>query len=471
MIEHIIYLSPLLTLLFGIFGMLIFERNNTNYLRCFHIARLTLLVSFFLGIVFYNKALLPTITQGSHFTLLFESLLYLCAFTVLYLSKKWFATMNGNGYLFCCGIFMVVLCGCLLIESHNLLLTVSVIILLMLNNYMLLLNFQRKKEYVMSTKTYMIIMFVCWGMMAAALALLYCYSHDFSYEALRADLGLYQDNPIIFAAFAALIVNFIFLLGIAPLHFWFTEALSETILPVIIYFTLVPIVACIGCFIELNIYVLPPLSDRFKLFYECIGLLSVGVGAVGACSVQNIRKIFAYGAVYHLGVLLLVLHHFSLQAVDAAFVYLFVYLLAMGGICATLFGLKIKGEYLVMVQDFAGAAYKRPYISAVMTMLIFSLLGVPPFLGFLGSFSAFSRLAVYNLYELVYVLFMTLLLAYAYIQIVRVLYFEEGKAVFDRADKGIYMVMFLNVLLMLTIMVKPQYLVEDFVVMIEKVFE
>ena len=471
MIENIIYLSPLLSLLCGILALLFLEKGKVNNSRCFRIARSVLLISFFLGIIFYNKSLLPVITQGSHFTLLFESLLYLCAFVVLYLSKKWFMSMNEAGNIFCCGIFIAVLCGCLLIESRHLLLTSAMCVVLMLNNYMLLVNFRKKKEYVLSSKTYMVTMFLCWGLLAVALGILYYFDADFSYDMLKAHLNIFQENPLIFIAISFIVVVFFFLLGLAPLHFWFTEALSETILPVITYFILVAVVACVGGFIQLNLYILPPMYERLKFFYEAVALISVGVGAIGACSVRNIRKIFAYGTVYHLGILLLVLFHFTMKTVDSSFVYLFVYLLAMGGVCTTLFGLKIKGEYLEMLNEFSGAAYKRPYVAAMMTVFIFSLLGVPPFLGFLGTFSVLSRLAVYSLYELAYVLGMTLVLAYAYIQIIKTFYFEESKAVFDRADKGIYTVMLFNAILMLVIMVKPEYLVEDFVMMIETVFE
>ena len=471
MIENLLYLSPLLTLLAGTLGMLFFNREQVNNSRCFRLARLVLLVSFFLVIVFYNKALLPMITQGSQFTLLFECLLYLCAFVVLYLSKKWFMSMNEPGNIFCCGIFTAVLCGCLLIESHNLLLTVVMCILFMLNNYVLLVNFRKNKEYVLSLKTYLSIMLMCWVVLAGALSVLYYYQIDFAYDMLRVDIDISQDNPLVYTAMAGVIVGFVFLLGLAPLHFGFTEALSETILPVITYFILVPVVACVGSFIQLNLYVLPPLHDKLIFFYESVALLSVGIGAIGACSARNIRKIFAYGAVNHLGLLMLVLYHFTMKTVDSSFVYLFVYLLAMGGICTALFGLKIKGEYLEMLNEFCGAAYKRPYVAAMMTVFIFSLLGVPPFLGFLGTFSVLSRLAVYNLYELVYVLIMMFVLAYAYIQVIRTFYFEESKAVFDRADKGIYTAMLFNAVLMLVIMVNPEYLVEDFVLMIETVFE
>lgn len=469
MIEDILYLSPLLALLLGIICIIFRSDTATNISYSFKTARTFLFISFFLEIVFYNKSLIANVTQGSPFTLLFESSLYICAFIVLYLSKKWFTSMNVAGHWFCSCILMSVLYGCLLVESYNLLLTVLMCVLLMLNNFTLIKLFQKNNDSSSNTKIYMIMMFASWILLGFSLIVFYTYSGNLSYNALLPYIDINQQDILISSAVAALVCVFVFMFGMAPLHFWFAEALANTILPVIIYFLLVPVIACFGCFIQLNLHMLAAYQDELLFFYKIISLLSIGIGAVGACSAQNIRKTFAYISVYHLGLILLTLYHFTPKTVDASFVYLFSYLLAMVGICTTLFGLKIKGEYMVTLSELSGAAHKRPYIATMMTLFIFSLAGLPPFLGFMGQFSVLSRLAIYRLYELAYVLLMSIILAYAYIQIIYTM-FKDNKMPFDRADKGIYAAMLINALVMLFIVVNPQYLIEDFVLMIETVF-
>jgi len=98
-------------------------------------------------------------------------------------------------------------------------------------------------------------------------------------------------------------------------------------------------------------------------------------------------------------------------------------------------------------------------------------LGVPPFLGFFGVFSALSYLAQHDsFYQFGYIMLMLIVLSYAYVQIIKNLYFEKSKENFDRADSGIYTAVFINALLMVVIMLKPQYLMQDVYRMIESLF-
>jgi NADH-quinone oxidoreductase subunit N len=125
-----------------------------------------------------------------------------------------------------------------------------------------------------------------------------------------------------------------------------------------------------------------------------------------------------------------------------------------------------------MLDEFEGAAYKRPYISAMLTIFIFSLLGLPPFLGFFGVFSALSYLAKQDsFYQFGYIILMMIVLSYGYLQIIKNIYFEKSKENFDRADSGIYVAVLLNALLMIVIMLKPQYLMQDTYFMIESMFQ
>ena len=143
----------------------------------------------------------------------------------------------------------------------------------------------------------------------------------------------------------------------------------------------------------------------------------------------------------------------------AAYVYYVIYLLTMYGVCAVLFGFKIKGEYPLMLSDFNGAAYRRPYISAMLVIFLFSLLGFPPTLGFLGHFSLFTDLVIHNhFYQMTFLLLMMLALAYSYLTIIQALYFEDSHDVFDRAERSIYVVIFANAILMALLLLQPQYL-------------
>ena len=472
MLESIIYLSPLIVLLSGIFILIFSEHEENEQYGCFKISKVMMLTAFALTVIFYNKPLIFDITSGSKFTLMFECMMYGCGFSLLYLSRKWFSSMNVSGYLFCGGLFVVLLFGRILIRSNNLLLSIVCCIFMMLGNYSLLQGEKSKKSISDSDKLYLSLIIVCIALLGTALLCFYQYGESFDYTAIKEVLSLNKPNPFLFIAASSVVIALMFLLGLAPMHFWFTETSGSTILPVFAYFIMFPICGVLGGFIRINIEVFTPFSDDLYLFYKSIALISISLGALGACSGRSIRKILAYGTVYHLGIILLVIQNFSLNAVNAGIIYALVYLLSMYGICTCLFGLKIKGEYLYMLEELEGAAYKRPYISAMMTIFIFSLLGIPPFLGFLGVFSALSYLAKHDsFYQFGYIMVMLIVLSYGYLQIIKNLYFEKSKENYDRSDVGIYVTILLTALLMIIIMLQPHYLLQDISLMTEGIFQ
>lgn len=472
MIEGLVYFSPLLVAVIAVLILMFGEHEEDEQYRCFRFSRVMMLLSFALAVIFYNKPPITGLSDGSSFALVFELLLYAGGLALLYLSRKWFAAMHRLAYVYCGCLFITLLFGYLLISSYNLALTAICMIMICISNYILLKDSANQKETSLGTRLYLLLTCVCGAMLGGALALLYYRCGTLDYEVLRPYFELNKESAETYVLAAMLVVPFLFLLGLAPLHFCITESLGKAILPVFAYMMLMPTTAAWGGFIRFNVGVLAPVMPMFHLFYVAVALLSVGVGAVGACSGQNIRKIFAYASVYHLGIAFLTLRRLTPNAINASCVYLFAYLLAMFGICACLFGLKKKGEYLFMLGEFEGAAQKRPYISAMMVVFMFSLLGLPPFVGFLGLFSSLNYLALHHhYYQLLYLLITMLALGYAYLQIIKALCFEERKTSFDRADSGIYAAIWLNAALMFALILWPHYLMEDFRPLLETVFQ
>ncbi|MBR1600455.1 MAG: hypothetical protein IJ677_02630, partial [Alphaproteobacteria bacterium] len=324
MLESIIYLSPLIVLLSSIFILMFSEHNEDEQYGCFKFSKFMMICAFVLTAIFYNKPLIAEVTSGNNYTLLFECMLYSGSFTLLYLSRKWFASMGVSGYTFCGGIFVTLLFGSLLIRSTNLLLSVVCCIFMMMGNYAMLKGNSVKKE-IKSDKIYLTAMVFCFILLGMSLLIFYRYSNSFNYAQIREVLSIYTRNIYLFIAVSAILIVFTFMLGIAPLHFWYTETLGGTFLPLFAYFAIVPICACWGGFIRFNVEAISPFSENLYLFYKFIALISISLGALGACSVQNVRKILAYGTVYHWGIVLLVMQSFSIDAVSTGIIYMFVY--------------------------------------------------------------------------------------------------------------------------------------------------
>lgn len=95
-----------------------------------------------------------------------------------------------------------------------------------------------------------------------------------------------------------------------------------------------------------------------------------------------------------------------------------------------------------------------------MTLLLFSLLGLPPLSGALSLFAVLNELAVHNhFYSLVYVLVMLLVLSYAYLQFVQKIYFDSSRYNFDRTGFDLYIVLLLIMVVMAFVVLQPHYLI------------
>ncbi len=468
MIENILYLSPLWLLTLGIAVLFFCYIRDAAVGTVFRLAKIFIILSFGCSVIFYNRTAFADFLQADKFTLLFETMLFVAMCATLFLSRKWYTSMNVGCALFGCGLLTSGLAGIILIMSKNLGFTWAAFILMAVANYLLFIRADKRKDIYISSRLYAFSAVSVLCLFSIGVLFLYTQTQDLSYDILG---GYFENGATEITTFLTatiLILAFVFFLGLAPLHFWYTETTGQIVLPVFTYFTLVPISACWAAFIKINTLVLSSVEPRLTLFCQGLAILSLFVGALGACSGKNIRKIFAYSTVCQQGIIFLVLQHLTADALNTAFIYLVVYLLAMYGVCACLFGLKNKGEYLFMLSDFEGASFRRPYISAMLTFFLFSLIGFPPFLGFLGVFAVVSDLVFHNnFYQLGFLLAAFLILVYSYLQIVKTLYFENSNIAFDRADRGIYTAIFGVALLMVIITLQPHLLIQNF----EAIFE
>lgn len=139
---------------------------------------------------------------------------------------------------------------------------------------------------------------------------------------------------------------------------------------------------------------------------------------------------------YHFGMVLLLLSFFKLETDFAAFVYLLVVLLSLNGGYLVFYSLKSHGEYLASITSLAGLAETRPYTTGALLVSLFSLIGLPPLAVFMGQFGCISDLLRNGYFiSLGIVLFFLLVLAKAYLEIIKTAYFEKKVKLYDAENR------------------------------------
>lgn len=473
MLVTYIALLPEVVLLFGILLMAlvrIFRAENTpkTFLT---LAKWTILPTIALTAVFYDRDV-GAVWSNNDYTTLFKIVIYLFALGWGTLSLKRFQNRENSSFSFYFLLLLNLLGFSLMLSARSLPALAAAAVYCQLLNYPLLKT-DAEEEALPQFRRYLVWTLLFCLLLAGGVWKLCAYADSTSY----ADVSRFLAEQTVVSwqlrlAFVMIMVFFLFALGVAPFHFWFADVLSGAILPVGGYLTIVPVLAYFSVFVNLIANVLAPLYGWFVPVMLIFGVLSVFIGAIGANSEDNLRRIFAYAGLYYVGVLLIASADMHGQSLVAALVYLLVYVLAFFGIYTVFAGCRSKGEYLHYLNEVRGLSTQRPFLAATLLILMISLIGTPPLLGFLGKLSVINALVAGGSYGLMAVVaFSMLILVYAYLKIITVIYFEPRNISFDRVDKGVYTYIALNLLLIAVTVVNPKYLMHDAEIMLTAILQ
>lgn len=465
MLQDWLILFPELALLgFLLAAWLINRYRTVNTPKTFFTLSKYFLLAAILGtVVFYNKSAFPGLWVNTPYSTLFKIVIYLLALAWYYLSSKWFLAKNKSSYQFYNLVMLALLALELLISAASLLLPLVLVPLLCWINWRLLRLYTDPDEIRVMSRLYAFLSWLFILLLAGGIVLIgsrtgtFDCAGVFAYFQNRGALALAD-----YAAVGMILASLLFMLAIAPFHSWYLGMLTYAILPVCGFLTLIPPFAHLSCLINLITNVFGEAGGFMRLVLIIFAAFSLFVGALSANGAANIRRLFGFSSVYHLGFMLFSIVSFNHGGMLSAFAYMMIYLLAMAGVYTVFLGLKSRGDFLANLEDIDGLSNAKPYLAAAFLIFMISLTGTPPLLGFLGRLSVINNLVVDERWVSVGVLLLSILfMANAYLQVIRTIYFEPVKHNFDRTDKAIYICLFINLILVMISIINPTYLLQD----------
>ena len=377
------------------------------------------------------------------------------AFVWLVLASKWFAAHKDYApHQFCFDALMLLLCLKEMSQTKHLGILFAFICLLFLLQYMLFVFSRQSEElYHVGRRYFWISMLVSFLLVAILFVLR---EQNWQYDAIGEYLMQASKGVRVFAMSAILCVM-LFLLGAAPFQFWHTDQIAPLILPVAMYFEIVPILTLWTVFWKLNGSVFSGFGEQLHDVYLCFGMLSVLFAVIGANASRFVRKIFASVSLYQTGVLLLVFSTLKANVVPACLMYMEVYLYVLLGIYICFYAIKSSGEYANNLSMFKGLVLMRPYIGGAFVFLMTVLIGLPPFSLFFTEFMMLITIAKYPL--VIYtILIGTVMFVPVYLKIVQTVCFIPREKNFDRPDFTTYVSLLVYFAIFLLISIKPQYI-------------
>lgn len=464
MIIDFITLSPEFLLLLCLPVMFLVNRYRTSKTaKTFYtIAKIFVVLAAADTIIFYNRSGLPAYWANNTYTTLYKLCTYAFALTWFFLSCKWFLNKNRSSLSYytlgVCSLFSLML----MISAHNLLVLFAGLLGSFATQYLMIYLSDDDFDVVVIAKRYLQFAIIFALMFALGLGLIYEQTGSFDYDRVYNYFAALKTFSLInILSYVFILIPLLFMLGLAPFHFWFAEVLSVCVLPISGYFTIIPAFAAYSALVNLCLNVFFPMISFIKPALVTFAFLSLLLGAISPIRETNIRKLFAFSTLYHLGFIFATLVSFNYNSVAASFTYLLIYVLAMTGIYTVFFGFKSNGEYLYKLEEITGAFTQKPYISVALLIFIVSMVGSPPMLGFLGKLDAVDNLIIEGRYWSVAIaMFALLLLMTAYLDVIKAVFFDNRLRNFDRADKGIYICLFINILIVLITILNPGFLMD-----------
>jgi NADH-quinone oxidoreductase subunit N len=152
----------------------------------------------------------------------------------------------------------------------------------------------------------------------------------------------------------------------------------------------------------------------------------MALGSFAAIGQTNIKRLMAYSAIGHIGFALVGLAAGTVEGAQGVLVYISIYVAMTLGTFAVILAMRRNGLHVETIRDFAGLSRTNPPLAFFFAMLLFSLAGVPPLAGFFAKFYVFVAAIKAGLFALAVIGVVTSVVgAYYYLMIVKVMYFDE----------------------------------------------
>ena len=224
-----------------------------------------------------------------------------------------------------------------------------------------------------------------------------------------------------------------FKISAVPFHMWVPDVYEGSPTSVTTFFAMAPKVAAIAALIKfLNVPYANFISE-WRTIVIVLSIASMFLGAVAAIGQSNLKRLMAYSSIGHVGFVLAGLAIATPQSLSAVLVYLVIYVFMNIGVFACIMSLNRNGVYFENISDLSGLSKHHPLISICLTILTFSLAGVPPLAGFFAKFYIFMAIIQQKIYYLAVVgLLSAVIAAFYYLRIIKVIYFDAAKESYEK---------------------------------------
>jgi NADH-quinone oxidoreductase subunit N len=288
------------------------------------------------------------------------------------------------------------------------------------------------------------------GMLLYGASLVYGLTGHTQFAEIANALSLSGSSIGIIFGVVFIIAGLAFKVSAVPFHMWTPDVYEGAPTPVTAFFAAAPKIAAITLFTRVMIGPFANVTHDWQQVVVLISIASMVLGAFAAIGQSNIKRLLAYSSIANMGFALVGLAAGTIEGVQGVLVYMLIYLVTTLGVFACVLSMRRNGVYVETIADLAGLGKTNKGHAFMLAMLMFSLAGIPPLAGFFGKLFVFLAAVKAGLWALAVIgVVASVVGAYYYLRIIKIMYFDEPAQAFDAMDGEVKWVVYVSGLFVL----------------------
>ena len=289
------------------------------------------------------------------------------------------------------------------------------------------------------------------GMLLYGASLLYGFSGstDFQVIANAAKGAEVATNLWLIFGLVFLMVGLAFKISAVPFHMWTPDVYEGSATPVTAFFATAPKVAAMALLVRVTLDAFPGIAVKWQQIITFVAIASMLLGAFAAIGQNNIKRLMAYSSIANIGFALVGLAANSVEGTQGVIIYMAIYVVMTLGTFACILSMRRNEVAVEEISELSGLARTNLPMAFALMILMFSLAGIPPLVGFFAKYYVFLAAINAGLYPLAVIgVVASVVGAYYYLRVIKVMFFDEADEPFQPVRFAPGLVMGISAILM-----------------------
>lgn len=265
------------------------------------------------------------------------------------------------------------------------------------------------------------------GMLLYGMSIIYGVTGSLSISAIATAVQTGAlDNTVLSFGLVFLVIGVGFKLGAVPFHMWLPDVYQGAPTAMTLFIATTPKLAAFAMMIRLLVEGLGDIQHYWQDMLIMLSILSVILGNVIAIAQTNLKRMLAYSTISHVGFILLGI----ISGTEAGYAGSLFYALTYTVMTSAAFGMIIlmsrKGFEAEEISDYKGLSKRHPWFALMMLIVMFSMAGIPPLVGFYAKLAVIKSIVDVDLMSVaILVVLMSVIGAFYYLRVIKVMYFDS----------------------------------------------